>query len=136
MDKELLKISLYFCANNLSADDISRSSELNKNFDIKPLSLTCSGRINIQYFLKAIETGSDGVVLVICPEESCQFIEGNMRAKKRVMAINSLLKETGFEDEKIKIIQPSKNDSKEQIIKKIITTCNTINFQKERKITV
>jgi coenzyme F420-reducing hydrogenase delta subunit len=126
MEKSLLKIALFYCTNNLNSNELSKSVELNKNYIVKPLSLACSGRINIQYLLKAIETGADAVILITCPQEACQFIEGNLRAEKRVMAVNSILKESGFEHERIKIIQPKIEDSGEQIIKKIIDTCNTI----------
>ena len=126
MAKSSLKIALFYCANNLNSNVLSRSAELNEKYIVKPLSLSCSGRINIQYLLKAIETGADGVILVTCPQEACHFIEGNLRAKKRVMAVNSILKESGFKNERIKIIQPNTNDTSEQIIKKILDTCNTI----------
>ena len=137
MEKTLVKISLFYCSNNLSSEVFLKSTELNKKYTIKLLSLSCSGRLNIQYLLKAIEAGADGVVLVICPQEACQFLEGNLRAKKRVLAVNSILKETGYENDRVRIVQPSANDSTEQILEKIIATCNTIsNIPQERNITV
>lgn len=126
MGEKSLKISLFYCANNLNANKLSESVELNKKFVLKPISLACSGRINIQYYLKAIETGSDAIVLVTCPQETCHFIEGNLRAKKRVIAVNSILRESGFEDDRVKIISPNIDDSAEKIIQEIISTCNTL----------
>ena len=93
MDKKSLKISLFYCSNSINSNELSKSDELNKNFDFNTISLSCSGRVNIQYLLKAIETGADGVILLICPHEACRYSEGNLRAKKRVMAVNSILKE-------------------------------------------
>ena len=126
MAKSRLKIALFYCANNLNSSVLSGAVDLNEKYIVKPLSLSCSGRINIQYLLKAIETGADGVILVTCPQDECHFIEGNLRAKKRVMAVNSLLRESGFNHERVKIIQPNTEDTPEQTIKKILDTCNTI----------
>jgi len=126
MAKSLLKIALFYCTNNLNSNVLSKAIDLNEKYIVKPLSLSCSGRINIQYLLKAIENGADGVILVTCPEGACHFIEGNLRAKKRVMAVNSILMESGFKHERIKIIQSNTEDTPEQIIKKILDTCNTI----------
>ena len=101
------------------------------------ISLPCSGRINIQYFLKAIESGTDGVILLTCPWGECQYVEGNLRAEKRVSAVNSILKEAGIENERIITIQPNEKNNTNDIHEKIKNfTDSIINIQKAGKVTV
>jgi coenzyme F420-reducing hydrogenase delta subunit len=46
--------------------------------------------------LKAFETGADGLALVTCPKNECHYLEGNLRAPKRVEEANCLLEEAGM----------------------------------------
>ena len=137
MDKTPQKISLFYCSNCINVNELLTSKDLNKEFEIKNIGLSCSGRVNIQYLLKAIETGSDGAVLLTCPQGACTFVEGNRRAKKRVIAVNTLLKESGFENDRIKLVLADSDDAPNQIIEKVINACKTIiNVPKEGHITV
>ena len=48
------------------------------------------------YLVKAFETGADGVAVVTCKLGECRYLEGNLRAKKRVGAVDDLLEEIGL----------------------------------------
>ena len=63
---------------------------------VKTISLPCSGKIDVPYFVKAFETGADGAVIVTCKQNECQHLEGNLRANKRAEAVESLLEEIGM----------------------------------------
>ena len=73
--------------------------------EIKVVSLPCSGKLDILYLTKAFDTGADGAAILICKEGECHYMEGNMRAKKRVQAIDELLEEAGLGKGRTKIIQ-------------------------------
>ncbi len=60
------------------------------------MNMPCSGKVDIQYLLKSIETGSDAVVLVGCKSSECKFLQGNLRARKRIGAVGEILDESGF----------------------------------------
>ena len=62
----------------------------------KIISLPCSGKVDILYLVKAFETGADGAVVVTCKPGECRYLEGNLRAKKRVKAVDGLLEEIGL----------------------------------------
>ncbi len=117
-----LKLLLFYCSNS-SNSEIFTNCYNEEGIEIKMISLPCSGRINIQYLMKVIETGADGVVLYTCKEGSCQYIEGNKRAKNRVLAINSILKESGFESDRILLLQAHENSNKLQIMNEIKKFC-------------
>lgn len=64
--------------------------------EIKLVPLPCSGKLDILYLTKAFDTGADGAVVMICKEGACRYMEGNMRARKRVEAVEELLEEAGL----------------------------------------
>ena len=64
--------------------------------EIRMVSLPCSGKLDILYLTKAFDTGADGAAVMICKEGACRYMEGNMRARKRVEAVEELLEEAGL----------------------------------------
>ena len=66
--------------------------------------MPCSGRMEAQHLLKALEAGAQKVYLVTCPEGSCRYGQGNVRARKRVAHARSLVREIGMPDDCIEMI--------------------------------
>ena len=67
-------------------------------------SLPCSGKVNIPYLVKAFESGADGVMVVTCKQDECQYIQGSFRARNRVRAVDGLLGEIGLGRERITLV--------------------------------
>jgi len=76
-----------------------------QDVEIKLVSLPCSGKLDILYLTKAFDTGADGAVIMICKEGECRYMEGNMRARKRVHAVEELLQEAGLGKGRTRVIQ-------------------------------
>ena len=57
--------------------------------------------------MKAFENGADGVLVAGCLEGGCHFIEGNLRAKRRVNYARELLEEIGLEKERLRMVNVS-----------------------------
>ena len=72
---------------------------------VKTIGLPCSGKVDVPYLLKALETGADGVVIVACKKKECRHFEGSLRAHKRVQAVGSLLEEIGFGPGRMAVIE-------------------------------
>lgn len=104
MKNQLINISLFYCSNSFSAEEIHSCASKIEDVQINTISLPCSGRVNLLYLLKAIETGSDGVLLLTCPIGECTYIQGNLRAQKRIEAVDDLLVEAGLERGCIKCV--------------------------------
>ena len=64
--------------------------------ELKVIALPCSGKLNIPYLVKAFETGADGVMVVTCKREECQYVQGSLRAEKRMQAVDDLVDEIGL----------------------------------------
>ena len=52
--------------------------------NIRIIRTPCTGKLEVEYFLRAFENGADGILVAGCEEGSCHFIEGNFMAKRRV----------------------------------------------------
>lgn len=74
---------------------------------VKLLKLPCTGKVDVEYILKAFENGADGVYIVACPLGNCHHLEGNLRAKKRVEYVKRLLDEIGLGGERLDIFYMS-----------------------------
>ena len=62
------------------------------------------------HILKAIEEGADGVYVAGCMEGECHFINGNIKARRRVEAAKKLLEEIGIEPERVEMYNVSASD--------------------------
>lgn len=62
----------------------------------------CSGRVDVIHILKAFESGADGVLVLGCFKESCNFIDGCVRAQKRADYARTLIKEIGINPDRIR----------------------------------
>ena len=92
-----------FCCHNAaySPQDLTKRQRLQYPSNVTVIEIPCSGKTDVVYLLKAFESGADGVYVVGCPEGECHFLEGNLRAKKRVQYTQQLLDEVGIEKERI-----------------------------------
>jgi F420-non-reducing hydrogenase iron-sulfur subunit len=104
MIEKSANISVFCCATTYDQALLTR--ELNRTLTtVKVIPLPCSGRLDILYVIKAFETGADGVAVMTCKEGECRYLEGNMRARKRVEAVEELLKEAGMGEGRVAVIQ-------------------------------
>lgn len=99
------KIHIFYCASNLAGEELAIHCRNMGKIELKPISLPCSGKLDILYLLKAFETGADGVILAICPEKACSNLEGNLRARKRATAVRELLTEIGLSPDRMLVLE-------------------------------
>ncbi|HHY39513.1 MAG TPA: hydrogenase iron-sulfur subunit [Clostridia bacterium] len=64
-------------------------------------SVPCSGRVDVLHILKTFQSGMDGVLVLGCFKEGCNFVEGNIRAEKRVDYAKTLLQEIGINPDRV-----------------------------------
>ena len=129
MKNQITKISMYYCLNSLSEDEITSISDKFKNVKLHSISLPCSGKINLLYLLKAIETGSEGVLLVSCKLGECKYLQGNLRARKRIEYIDDLLFETGFGRGHVRFVSIEEADKTDTLLTAINNLTETLRFE-------
>lgn len=74
---------------------------MNYPTNIRIVKVPCTGRVAPIHLLRAIEKGADGVFVAGCLEGDCHYQAGNLRAKKRVVYVQEILKSIGIEPERV-----------------------------------
>lgn len=69
---------------------------------IKIVRVPCSGRVDPQWILAALERGADGVIIVGCPKGNCHYKSGNLQALKRFALLRRLLQEMGIDTTRVR----------------------------------
>jgi len=100
-----LKICVFYCSNNLDAHQLTGAGSELGGDNLKTIGLPCSGKVDVPYLVKALETGADGVAVVTCKTKECRNFEGSLRAHKRAEAVESLLEEVGFSAGRVAVVE-------------------------------
>jgi len=95
----------HYCA--YAAADLAGSGRLQYPPNIRIVRSPCTGRLEIDFYMKAFEAGVDGVLVAGCEEGSCHFKEGNLLAKRRVNTTRQILAEAGLEPERLRMVNVS-----------------------------
>jgi len=100
------KITLFHCINAIS----SLTDLVNLNCDITEIQMPCSSMTREVFLLRAFEAGADAVIVIVCPKGTCRYIEGNIRAGKRVARMKKLLDEIGLDGRRLEIFYIPQGD--------------------------
>lgn len=71
--------------------------------DIRIIQVPCTGKVDLLHLLMAFEQGADGVFVAGCLEGDCHFIEGNLRAKRRVNRVKEILEQVGIGGDRVQM---------------------------------
>ena len=98
------EVVLLYCQHGL-CDEAKACDWSQKAADItvRAIMMPCSSKIEVPYILKILDAGADAVEIVACPEKSCKFLIGSLRAEKRIEYIRGLLTQIGLSPEKVGI---------------------------------
>lgn len=115
-----------FCCQycSYSAADLAGSMRLQYPTNVRIVRTPCTGRLEVEFFMRAFEKGADGILVAGCLEGGCHFSEGNLLAKGRVGYTRGFLTESGLEAERIRMINVSAAGAKPLVdhIKDMIET--------------
>jgi F420-non-reducing hydrogenase iron-sulfur subunit len=110
MNDRNVKIHVFSCSNSIEPDQLAKVISHGDGVDVRVISLPCSGKIDIPYLMKAFETGTDGALIVTCPNHECRHLEGNLRAQKRSEAVEALLEEIGLGKGRMSVVTLKEGD--------------------------
>ena len=100
-EPKIIAFCCHYCS--YAAADLAGSMRLQYPTNIKIIKIPCTGKIDVMYLLSAFEEGADGVMVAGCEEGSCHFINGNIRAKKKVQYTKKILDEIGIGGERLEM---------------------------------
>lgn len=88
-----------FCCNwcSYAGADLAGVSRLQYPPNVRIIRVLCSGRIEPDFVLRALELGADGVLVAGCHPGDCHYISGNLKAEKRFQMLTKLLDVIGID---------------------------------------
>jgi F420-non-reducing hydrogenase iron-sulfur subunit len=92
--------------------DLAGTSRLQYPPNIRIIKVMCSGRVNPQFVLKALQEGADGVLVSGCHPGDCHYIEGNYHAKRKLSLLRGLMEFVGVEPERFQVSWVSASEGK------------------------
>ncbi len=81
--------------------DLAGTSRIQYPANIRIIRVPCSGRINPQFIIKALQAGADGVLVSGCHPGDCHYLTGNLYARRRFALLKRLLDFIGIEEERV-----------------------------------
>lgn len=94
-----------FCCNwcSYTGADLAGTSRLQYPSNIRIIRVMCSGMVHPNLIMNALTKGADGVIVCGCHPGDCHYIDGNLKAEKRVEAIDLLLEDFALEPERFRL---------------------------------
>ncbi len=105
LDSKIVAFCCNFCA--FAAADLAGAMRLQYSPNVRIIRLPCTGKVDAIHLMKAFEDGADAVFVAGCLEGQCHYLEGNLRAKKRVAYVKKLLAEVEIEPERLEMFNLS-----------------------------
>jgi coenzyme F420-reducing hydrogenase delta subunit len=84
-----------------TAADLAGTSRLVYPANVKIIRMMCSGMVDPKYVLKAFLEGADGVLIGGCWPGDCHYIDGNMKARRRVALLHEVIDQFGIDRDRL-----------------------------------
>ena len=81
--------------------DLAGTSRIQYPTNIRIIRMMCSGSLDPTYVIKVLLEGADGVLIGGCHPGDCHYISGNLKARRRVAILKSVLEDTGLEPQRV-----------------------------------
>ena len=108
-DCTILAFCCNFCA--YAAADLAGARRMQYPANVRIVHVPCTGKVEVEHLLAALERGIDGVLVAGCLEGGCHFVEGNLRAKRRLEAARQTLDEIGLGRERLRMVNLSASEA-------------------------
>ncbi len=83
--------------------DLAGTSRMKSAPNVRTMRVMCSGRVDPQLVIKALQLGADGVLILGCHPGDCHYAEGNYKAARRISLLKKMMAQFGIEDERIRL---------------------------------
>ena len=100
-EPKIIAFCCHYCA--FTAADLAGTMRQQYPPNIHIVRLPCTGKVDVNMLLQAFVDDADAVMVAGCEVGSCHFLEGNVRAKKRVANARLKLEEAGINPEKLEM---------------------------------
>ncbi|MBW2029810.1 MAG: hydrogenase iron-sulfur subunit [Deltaproteobacteria bacterium] len=86
-----------------TAADLAGTSRLVYPPNIRLIRVMCTGMVDPKYVIKAFLEGADAVLISGCHPGDCHYINGNLKARRRVKLLKEILPRFGFDEKRLRL---------------------------------
>jgi F420-non-reducing hydrogenase iron-sulfur subunit len=92
--------------------------------NVRIIRVMCSGRVDPQFVLQALQAGADGVLILACHAGDCHYDEGNYRATRRHRLLLRLLRQFGIDEQRCRFdyVSAGEGDKFVQVVTDFVET--------------
>lgn len=91
--------------------DLAGTTRMEYRPNVRIIKLTCTGRIDPLFIIKAFEKGADGVLVSGCHPGDCHYTTGNYHARRRWIAFKNLLDFVGIDEKRLQFAWVSASEA-------------------------
>ena len=96
------RIVAFFCTwCSYRAADLAGTSRLHHPPNVRIIRVMCSGSVDPVYVLEALVHGADGVLIGGCHPGDCHYQSGNLKARRRMAILRSILEQLGLDPDRV-----------------------------------
>jgi F420-non-reducing hydrogenase iron-sulfur subunit len=86
-----------------TAADLAGTSRLIQPANVRMIRMMCTGMVDPKYVIKALLDGADAVLVSGCHPGDCHYINGNLKARRRIKLLKEILPKFGFDERRLKM---------------------------------
>ncbi len=86
-----------------TAADLAGTSRLTQPPNVRLIRMMCTGMVDPKYIIKALLDGADAVLVSGCHPGDCHYINGNLKARRRLKLLKEIFARFGFDERRLKM---------------------------------
>lgn len=81
--------------------DLAGTTRAQYPSNVRIVRIMCTGALDPIYVVKPLLEGADGVLVSGCHPGDCHYVSGNLKARRRMATLKTILSEFGLEEERV-----------------------------------
>ena len=117
------------------AADLAGTARVKYPPNVRLIRMMCTGMVDPKYVVKALLEGADAVLISGCHPGDCHYINGNLKARRRVKLLKEILPRFGFEDGRVRLtwIGASEGNVFAQTIREMVSEVKALGPSEARR---
>lgn len=94
-----------YCCNwcSYAGADLAGTSRIQYPPNARILRVNCTGRIDVEFILAALDMGADGVLVSGCHPGDCHYTSGNLKARARWALMEKVIEQAGVDPRRVRL---------------------------------
>jgi len=94
-----------FCCNwcSYAGADLAGTSRIQYPSAVRIIRVNCTGRVDPEFVLNALDKGADGVLVSGCHPGDCHYTSGNLKMRARWTLLQIAIKQAGINPDRVRL---------------------------------